>query len=198
MTPEERQAALQRARQGDRTALGELLESFRPYLRCIVHAQGGNQLQAKMGESDLVQDGLLEAHRSFGTFRGTTVEELAGWLRQIVVRTTGHALRAYRQTAMRDQTREQSLDGLASVVAGSASTPSSQAIRHEESAQLAAALSRLPDDMQQVLLGRHLENLSYDALAERLGRSPGATRVLYTRALRRLREECAGSRTCNK
>jgi RNA polymerase sigma-70 factor (ECF subfamily) len=56
---------------------------------------------------------------------------------------------------------------------------------------MAEALSRLPEDMQQVLLGRHLDGASYGVLAERLGRSEGAVRVLYTRALRRLREECA-------
>jgi RNA polymerase sigma-70 factor (ECF subfamily) len=193
MTSEQRQAALHRARQGDRSALGELLESFRPYLRCIVRAWEGGRLQGKMSESDLVQDGLLEAHRSFDTFRGTTVEELAGWLRQIVARTTGHALRAHLETAKRDAAREQSLDGLSSAVADSADTPGTQAIRHEQAAQLAAALSRLPEDMQQVLLARHLENVSYEVLAERLGRTPGALRVLYTRALRRLREECGSA-----
>jgi DNA-directed RNA polymerase specialized sigma24 family protein len=40
-----------------------------------------------------------------------------------------------------------------------------------------------------VLLGRHMDGLAYGQLAERFGRSEGAVRVLYTRALRRLREE---------
>lgn len=44
--------------------------------------------------------------------------------------------------------------------------------------------------MQQVLLGRHVDQASYADLAERLGCSEGAVRVLYTRAVRRLREEC--------
>jgi RNA polymerase sigma-70 factor (ECF subfamily) len=193
MLPEERQAALDRARQGDAAAWGDLLESFRPYLHYIAQAQGCRQLQGKVGESDVVQDGLLEAHRSFSSFRGTTVEELAGWLRQIVIHTTCHNLRGHRETAKRDQAREQPLAGLSSILAVSASTPSAQAIRHEQAAQVAEALSRLPDDMRQVLLGRHLENLPYDVLAERLGRSPGAVRVLYTRALRRLSDECASS-----
>jgi RNA polymerase sigma-70 factor (ECF subfamily) len=53
---------------------------------------------------------------------------------------------------------------------------------------MARTIAGLPDDMQQVLLGRHLDGLSYAVLAERLGRSEGAVRVLYTRALRRVRE----------
>jgi RNA polymerase sigma-70 factor (ECF subfamily) len=55
---------------------------------------------------------------------------------------------------------------------------------------MAEALARLPDDMQQVLLGRHMDGLSYAELAGRLGRTEAAVRVLYTRALRRLRDEC--------
>jgi RNA polymerase sigma-70 factor (ECF subfamily) len=69
-------------------------------------------------------------------------------------------------------------------------TPAEQAIRSEQAARMAAALARLPEDMQQVLLGRHMDDLPYTILAEHLGRSEAAVRVLYTRALRRLREEC--------
>ena len=42
--------------------------------------------------------------------------------------------------------------------------------------------------MQQVLLGRHLDGLSHAELARVLGRSESAVRMLYLRALRRLRE----------
>ena len=71
---------------------------------------------------------------------------------------------------------------------GPAESPSDQAVRHEEAAALAEALSRLPDDMQQALLGRHLDGLSHAELARTLGRSETAVRMLYLRALRRLRE----------
>jgi RNA polymerase sigma-70 factor (ECF subfamily) len=62
-------------------------------------------------------------------------------------------------------------------------------MQQEQAARLTAALARLPDDMQQVLLYRHVDGLSYADLAALLGRSEGAVRVLYTRALRRLRKE---------
>jgi RNA polymerase sigma-70 factor (ECF subfamily) len=188
MTAGEQQTALARARLGDDRALGQLLESFRPYVRCLVRALGGERLQPRLGESDLIQDALLEAHRSFGDFRGGTVAELTAWVRRIVLRTTGHALRDHLDAGKRALGAEEPaerLDGRADP----GSTPSAQAVRHEEAVRMAEALAQLPDDMQQVLLGRHVDGLSYAALAGRLGRSEGAVRVLYTRAVRRLREE---------
>jgi RNA polymerase sigma-70 factor (ECF subfamily) len=183
-----RSELLRRARDGDRAALGELLDGFRPYAVLLVRGLVGGRLQARMDHSDLVQDALLEAHRAFGGFRGGSPGELAAWLRAVVLRTAGHTLRAHRGTAQRDAGREQPLDPAAEP--GNEVSPSSAADRHERSARLAAAMERLPDDMRLVLVGRHFDGLGYAELAGRLGRSEGAVRVLYTRALRRLREEC--------
>lgn len=186
-----RQAALERARQGDGQALGELLESFRPYLSVVARALRSGRWQAKVGDSDVLQDALLEAHRSFAAFRGATVEEFAGWLRQIVVGTTGHALRDLG-AAKRDAAREQAVAGLSELIPADGSTPSGRVIRREQSVQIAEALCRLPEDMQLVILARHVDEIPYAELAEPLGRTEAAVRVLYTRALRRLRDECQG------
>jgi RNA polymerase sigma-70 factor (ECF subfamily) len=189
MNARERQAALDRARQGDGGALGAVLESFRPYLRVLLLGLGGGRLRARLDDSDLVQEAFLEAHREFPSFRGATAAELAGWLRRIALRTAGKALRRHLGAARRDAGRERPLadgDG----VAATDEPPDARAERVERAATLAAALARLPQDMQQVLLGRHVEDLPYAVLAERLGRGEAALRVLYSRALRRLRDEC--------
>lgn len=188
MEPGRRQAALDRARQGDGQALGDLLQSFRPYVRAIVQALRNGQAPARIDDSDLIQDALLEVHRSFAGFHGGSVAEFVVWLRQIVLRSAGHTLRSLVGTEKRSPERE--LPGeVVNELADSGSTPSGRAIRHEESVRLADALARLPEDMQQVLLGRFLDDLPYAVLAGRLGRSEAAVRVLYTRALRRLRQE---------
>src|SRR5262245_14006107 len=187
MSAGEQQAALERARLGDVQALGSLLHSYRPYVRCLLRALGTHRLQPRCDESDLLQDVLLEAHRAFAEFRGGTVVELTAWLRQIARRTAGHALRDHLATGKRDLGREASADALADY-ADSGGGPDAALLRHELAARTARLVARLPEDMQQVLFGRHIDGLSYAALAERLGRSEGAVRVLYTRALRRLRE----------
>jgi RNA polymerase sigma-70 factor (ECF subfamily) len=185
----QQQAALARARSGDSEALGQLLESFRPYVRFIIHALRGGRLQSRLDDEDLIQEALLQAHQGFTDFRGGTTAELTAWLRQIVIRRIGRLLRHHLDTEKRDASREEEADLLGGV-ADAGTSPSEQAIRHEQAAQIAQAMERLPQDMQQVLLGRHMECLSFAILAKRMGRSEGALRVLYSRALERLRQDC--------
>jgi RNA polymerase sigma-70 factor (ECF subfamily) len=195
MTASEQQAALDRYRQGDARARGELLESFRPYVRLLVRALHDPRLRARLDESDLIQDAMLEALQHFDRFTGGTTAELAAWLRTVVRWTALRTLRGHRDAGKRAVGREQGVENLADSLADGGASPSAETARHELAAQLARCLARLPDDMQQVLLGRHMDGLPYAVLAERLGRSEGAVRVLYTRALRRLRDECQGGKS---
>ena len=57
---------------------------------------------------------------------------------------------------------------------------------------MADALARLPEDMQEVLLGRHVDGLHHAAIAHKLGRSEGAVRMLYLRGLQQLRNLLQG------
>lgn len=185
----ERQNALERSRHGDLRALGALLESFRPYIRAVVHTLRDRRLQGRIDDSDLIQEVMLEAHRGFPGFRGSTVGELVGWLRQIIVGTAADMQRSFATAGKRDPGREEVI-GEGFDLAGDTSSPSAQAIRHEQEDWLVRAVAQLPPDMRQVVVARHVEGLPYAAIAQRLGRSEAAARVLYVRALDRLRERC--------
>jgi RNA polymerase sigma-70 factor (ECF subfamily) len=184
----ERQLILDEARQGNQEALGAFLESFRPYLRCLLRGFPGQRVQGRIDTSDLVQDAFVEAFRSFSTFRGTTVGEFVAWLDQVAVRTAGRSLRGQKNTLKRELTREEALDDLNDLPGRSGSTPSAKAMRNEQKVRVMEALDQLPPDMQQVLLARHMEDLSHAEIAQRLGRNEVAVRVLYVRAVRRFRE----------
>src|SRR4051812_29366272 len=93
MDSRQRQAALDLARQGDGQALGELLESFRPYARALVQGFRDERLQSQVDDSDMIQDAFLEVQRSFAGFRGRTVAEFVVWLRQVVLRSAGRTFR---------------------------------------------------------------------------------------------------------
>jgi RNA polymerase sigma-70 factor (ECF subfamily) len=69
------------------------------------------------------------------------------------------------------------------------SSPSQQAARHELEVMLAEVLARLPADCREVIILRNLEGLSHEEAARRMGRNPGAVRMLWVRALARLRAE---------
>src|SRR5262245_16030839 len=99
MDPRKRLLALEAARCGDSEALGQLLDSFRPYARMIVRALWDHRLGGRLDESDLIQDAFLEAHRAFPAFGGQTQGELLAWLRRVVVRSAGHTMRRLVGTA---------------------------------------------------------------------------------------------------
>ena len=189
MNADERQEALARARTGDRTALGDLLDSYRPYATRIVQAQLKGALQSKMSTSDLVQESMLQAIGTFPDFRGESNEQFLTWFRKIVLRTAQAAVGIYRETAKRDVKRERRTASLADLVAGMTTSPSQRAIRHEEAAQMAEALDRLPEEMRTALILFFHEGRSHAEIGSQLGRTVGASRVLLLRALRLLRQE---------
>jgi RNA polymerase sigma-70 factor (ECF subfamily) len=55
-------------------------------------------------------------------------------------------------------------------------------------AVLADHLAQLPADYREVIILRHLEGLAFEEVARRLDRSAGAVRILWLRALDRLRK----------
>jgi len=55
--------------------------------------------------------------------------------------------------------------------------------------RLADVLARLPEDYREVIVLRNLEGLSHEEAARRMGRGVGAVRMLWVRALARLRRE---------
>ncbi len=188
---------LNRAQCSDAAAQGDLLRRFEPWLHLLARVQVESRFAAKFDASDVVQQTLLEAVKAFPQFRGSTEAELTAWLRQILAHALAHEIRRYHGTAKRDLTQEVSLDAqlaqssqrLGALFAESGPSPSQQLAHRELDVLLAEVLSRLPDDYREVLILRHLEGLSHEAIAERLNRSAGATRMLWTRALIALRQE---------
>jgi len=190
---------IRRCRAGEAAARAQLFDRYHPYLHILAQAQLGRHLRAKCAPSDLVQQTLLEAHRDFGTFQGTHEAELVAWLRRILAHNLYNEARHYN-TQQRDAGREVSLDQvqaaldqssllLARCVPSRGPTPSQIAAERESAVQLADALARLPDDYQKVLLLRVFEELSAEEVAERMGRSAGAVRMLQMRALTALKEQ---------
>ncbi len=78
---------------------------------------------------------------------------------------------------------------LGNALAAPGSSPSEHAGRQELELRLADALSRLPADYAEVILLRNVEALPHEEVARRMGRGTGAVRMLWVRALARLREE---------
>src|SRR5205814_2259137 len=136
------------------------------------------RLRAKLDASDVVQTALLNAHQNLHQFRGATEAELIGWLRTILANVLAGALRQFA-TEARDVNRERSLEAgleessarIENWLAADQSSPSQQAVRHEETLRLAVALTQLPDEQRQVVELHHLKNRTVAEIAELMGKT---------------------------
>jgi len=187
---------VRQARRGDERALGRLLEQYRAYLLFLARFQISQRLNGKVDASDIVQETFCEAGRDFGQFLGHSEDELTAWLRRILARNLADQARRFHGTQCRDVRLERRLaDALdASSVAldrgllARESSPSDKAARREQAVLVANALARLPAHYQEVLVLRHLKDLSCAEIARRQDKTVDSVKCLWARALAKLRQ----------
>jgi RNA polymerase sigma-70 factor, ECF subfamily len=189
---------IDRARHGSRSSLGHLLQQYRNYLVVLAATQIDKRLQPRVSPSDVVQETMLRAHKNFGQFRGNTEQELLAWLRQILVNNLAKFVEQHMLARRRDVRREVSIERLgaaleqstiqlAALLPDAEKSPSLAVEQREEAVVLADRLSQLPDDYREVLVLRNLQGLAFEDVAARIERSVGATRMLWLRAIEKLR-----------
>lgn len=189
------ESLLRTAREGDRQSIGELLSQYRAYLMLLGAQQFQQRLRPRISPSDIVQDVMLRAHCHFGQFRGQTERELIAWLREILLNSLSRFVEQHVRTAKRDIRREVSLDRFTDAAgplpepppAAQQQAPSACVSLGEQSALLAGLLEQLPEHYREVLVLRNIQGLAFEDVAARLQRSPGATRMLWLRAIEKLR-----------
>jgi RNA polymerase sigma-70 factor (ECF subfamily) len=186
---------IRKARKHEAGAIDRLLETYRQYLKLLARTGIDASLQGKADPSDLVQETFLKAHQHFDQFRGQGEAELTTWLRQILARNLADLVRRYHRAESRRTGRERSLEqllnassqALDNLLADAAGSPSESAQRRELSVVLANALAELSDEQREVIVLRSLEERDWPEVARRMGRTAGAVRMLWVRALKRLR-----------
>ncbi len=192
------ESTIAEARSGRPDALGDLLERYRQYLRMLVASQIRASVGRRVGESDVVQEAMLAAHRDFADFRGESPGEFIGWLRTILTRTLLREIDRHVNTEKRDVRREVSIDSvnrnlshssvqLAGLLASNQATPSAIVSQDEQSVRVANLISQLPPDYQTVVALRNFSGMRFDDIAQQMGRSSQAVRLLWLRALKQLR-----------
>ena len=188
---------LAEARRGSEASLGQLMQLHADYLKLVVASQLDDRLRARVSSSDVVQETFYEAHRDFPGFRGVSPEEFLSWLRRILMNNLLRAVELHVKAAKRDVRREVPLDRAEPTGSGmgpvarlqnrAQETPSACFERRENHQQLATFLDSLPEDYREVLRLRHQEGLDFAEIADRMGRTSGAVRMLWLRGIKRLR-----------
>lgn len=120
------------------------------------------------------------------------------WLFQICERKIIDAHRHFFATQKRSVSREaalgsQAAGGLADLLIASITSPSQAFSRDQNQLRMLAALDTLPEPQREALRLRYLVGLSSKEVAEKLGKSDGAIRVMLSRALSHLHTLLAGA-----
>lgn len=158
---------------GDEAAAAELVRRHARALARFLVGAGAPEGDV----DDLVQETFIRAFRALATFRGQC--QFRTWLLTIggnVAKDAHRRSRRGRVVPLPEDLR--SSDG----------DPHEQAVAGEAEGRLTAGLARLPPMQREVFLLRAQQGLEYEEIAAALDTTPGAARVHYHHAVKRLKE----------
>lgn len=179
--------------------LSTRLPRFRSYLRLLARSHLLDNHQHKVDPSDIVQQTMLEAYDQRQRFDGND-QQLAAWLRQILVHNVADAMRAFARQC-RDAKRERSLDAAVDDsfvrvhewLAADQTSPSEHAVRSERLLELADALEELPAAQREAIILHHIHGWTLARTAQQLNRGESAVAGLLHRGLKGLRRSLGRS-----
>ncbi len=185
-------SAITRARQRPEH-LGVLLLSHRVALKREIARFRRTRRDGATDSSDLLQITFAAACRSWPQFRGTSQIELFAWLRTIARRMTQRADReAIRQPIAVGQFRtgeatSSTASGMQTLAPSVAAEAERVSVLREQRELFERLLQQLNEQQRQVVVQRHFDERTFAEIAARLRKSPAAVRMIYLRAIDRLR-----------
>jgi RNA polymerase sigma-70 factor (ECF subfamily) len=166
--------ALQRARAGDESGFLELWQELQPRLLRYLRTRGGDSPE------DIAAETWLQIVRDLPSFAGTA-DGFRGWLFTIA---RHRAIDAARARAARPVVPV--ADVILAARSGAAASAESDALEQLSTADAIALVATLSPEQAELVGLRVIAGLDVAAVAEIVGKSPGAVRVGVHRALRAL------------
>ena len=188
-------ALLDRLRRGEKDALAELFNRYRPQLRRMVELRLDPRVGTRVAPSDILQEAYLDAASRIEHFFRKEGVSFYVWLRLIVNQSLIDLHRRHLDAKMRGVDREAApvwtpatSVSLARHLIAQMDSPSQVASQDETLSQVQGALEGLDPLDREILTLRHFEELSNNEVAELLGLQKAAASNRYVRALGRLRQ----------
>jgi RNA polymerase sigma-70 factor (ECF subfamily) len=187
---------LRAAQDGDDDACQRLLARHRNRLRQMVVVYLDRRMAARVDPSDVVQEALADAARGLTGYLREQPLPFYPWLRQFARQRLQQLHRHHILSRRRSVELEvpwvialpdRSAVALADRLIADGTSPSRRLIRDELRRQVQRALDGLAPRDREILVMRHLEEMSAAEIATVLGISAGAVRVRLLRALTKLR-----------
>ena len=176
--------------------LAAFVELKRPQLLAYIQHNIGPALKAKLEPDDVLQEVVLAALGSLQTFDVPGRDPfrlLCQMAEQRIIDAHRHLVAAKKRSAEREVSFDSPLGGhqafgFIDLLVASMTSPSQAFSRGQKELQLQEAIGSLPDEQRELLRLRFVEGLPTKEVADRLGKSDGAVRVLLTRTLSKLQE----------
>ena len=187
---------LQEARAGRPGAADRLLDRHRDYVRRLIEVRLDPRLRSRLDPSDVVQEAQLEVVRRMDDYLDRRPMPFHLWVRKTAYERLLNARRDHGRRAKRSVDREQRLPDRSSILLAhrlvhGGPSPSQHLEAKEVADRVSGAVAGLSEPDREVLLMRHVEDLSYDEIACLLEIEPAAARKRYGRALIRLQKVLA-------
>lgn len=165
------------AKVGDKDAFGELYERYVEKIYNYIYYRTGNHHDAEDISARVFFRAM--AHIETYTERGVPFQ---AWLYRIAHNLVAnwHRDRGRRKVIPLDEYIASSLKS---------ESPDKEAEDNEEREVLLAAIRRLPEERQQLIVLKFVEHLSNAEIGDIMGRTEGAIKSLYHRTLTSLRDE---------
>lgn len=192
---EETGELLERAGRGDPDALDEVLECHRDRLRHMVAVRLDQRLAARIDASDVVQEALAEAAARLLDYLRHRPLPFYLWLREIAWQRLSDLTRRHlsaqrraigREAFSRNQISDASAMHLADRLAWSGTSPSGRLQREERKQVVRTALARLAPADRELIVLRHVEQLSISEIAAVLKTPEPTVRHRQRRVLEQL------------
>jgi RNA polymerase sigma-70 factor (ECF subfamily) len=163
------------AREGDREAFGQLVESFEPTVYSIVLRRLRDASEAR----ELTQEVFMRAMRKLPQLR--EAERFAGWLRQIAVRMAiNRIVRRPKETTIEAETFD--------AFRADYVTPVDTALKTEQAEQVWINLDRLKELDRDTLIAFYIEGQSLQQMSDSFVSPIGTIKRRLHTARNRLRE----------
>lgn len=171
---DEEQLLIQKAKNGDDQAFGKLYDQHLPKIYRFVFLKVGRKQDAE----DITQQVFVNAWQNMGTYEVKGFP-FSSWLYRIAGNAVIDYYRTAKATISINQIPEENF-----------SENSDDAVKIDTAINISAvrvALMKLEHDQQTVLLMKFVEELSNKEIADALGKTEGAVRVIQHRALKQLK-----------
>ena len=189
---------IDRIKQRDAEALAKFIEINRNRLAGFLRSITGEHLLAVVEIDDLLQEVSTAALTGLPTAPLDEYDPMQ-WLQQLARRRVVDAHRFHFESKKRDVSKQQSINkpagsgtsqmGLEQLLAASMTSASAAFSQDVRMMRLTQAIDGMSEEQKTAIRLRYAEGLPTKEIAEKLGKTDVATRVLLSRSMRQLEKE---------